>query len=216
MAELQIIGGPQSNFVWATRIFCVEKGVPYQHVTAMPHTPEVDAIHPFGKIPVMRHGDVTLCESRAIIGYIDRVFDGPSLMPRDPVAAAQVEQWVSMICTTIDPLWLRQYYAAYVLAVRGNRPIDRSMIEAAIPKMEPQFAIVDRALAKTGYLAGEGFTLADAYLTPIVFYMSAVPESAALMAKTSHLKPFLERQMARASVQQTKPQTLVHEMIGRH
>ena len=27
------------------------------------HTPEVDAIHPFGKIPAMRHGDVTLFES---------------------------------------------------------------------------------------------------------------------------------------------------------
>jgi glutathione S-transferase len=213
MAELQIIGGPQSNFVWTARIFCAEKGVPYQHVVAMPHTPEVDAIHPFGKIPVMRHGDTTLCESRAIIAYIDRTFDGPSLMPRDPSAAAQVEQWVSIVCTTLDPLWLRQYYAAYVLAVRGNGVVNRSMIDAAIPKMEPQFAIVDRAVAETGYLAGDSFTLADAYLTPILFYMNAVPESAALMAKTSHLRPYLERQMARPSVQQAKPQNLVHEML---
>lgn len=213
MAELQIIGGPQSNFVWTTRIVCVEKAVPYQHVVAMPHTPEVDAIHPFGKIPAMRHGDVTLCESRAIIGYIDRSFDGPSLMPRDPVAAAQVEQWVSIVCTTLDPLWLRQYYAAYVLAVRGNGVIDRARIEKAIPQMKPQFDIVDRAVGNAGYLAGDSFTLADAYLTPIVFYMNAVPESAALMAKTSHLKPYLERQMARPSVQQTKPQNLVHEML---
>jgi glutathione S-transferase len=215
MAELQIVGGPQSNFVWATRIVCVEKNAPYRHVAALPHTPEVDAIHPFGKIPVMRHGDVTLCESRAIIAYIDRVFDGPSLIPHDPVAAAQVEQWVSMICTTIDPLLLRQYYAAYVLAARGNGIIDRARIEAALPRMEPQFAVLDRAVGKTGQLVGDGFTLADAYLTPIVFYMSAVPESAALMAKTSHLKSYLDRQMARASVEQTKPATLVHEMMRR-
>jgi glutathione S-transferase len=213
MAELQIIGGPQSNFVWATRIACVEKGVPYRHVTAMPHTPEVDAIHPFGKIPVMRHGDMTLCESRAIISYIDRAFDGPALMPRDPIVAAQIEQWMSMICTTIDPLWLRQYYAAYVLAARGNGIIDRARIAAAIPQMEPQFAVMDRAVAKTGHLVGESFTLADAYLTPIVFYMNAVPESAALMAKTSHLKPYLDRHIARQSVQQTRPTNLVHEML---
>ena len=181
----------------------------------MPPTPELDAIHPFGKIPVMRHGDVTLCESRAIISYIDRAFEGPSLLPRDPVAAAQTEQWASIVCTTIDPLWLRQYYAAYVLAVRGNRPIDRSMIDAAIPKMEPQFAIMDRAVAKTGYLVGTSFTLADAFLTPIVFYMNAVPESAALMAKSPHLKSYLDRQIARPSVQQTKPQQLVHDMMRR-
>jgi glutathione S-transferase len=216
MAELQIIGGPQSNFVWATRIFCTEKGVPYQHVVALPHTPEVDAIHPFGKIPVMRHGDVTLCESRAIISYVDRSFEGPSLMPRDPLAAVQVEQWVSIVCTTIDPLWIRQYYAAYVLAARaGQRDPDRARINETIPRMEPQFAIMDRAVAKTGYLVGESFTLADAYLTPIVFYMNAVPESAALMAKSPHLKAYLDRQMARPGVQQTKPQNLVHEMMRR-
>jgi glutathione S-transferase len=215
MAELQIIGGPQSNFVWTTRIVCAEKGVAYQHVAVLPHTPEVDAIHPFGKIPVMRHGDVTLCESRAIISYIDRTFDGPSLMPRAPVVAAQVEQWASIVCTTIDPLWLRQYYAAYVLAVRGNGAVDRACIEQAIPRMAPQFAVMDRAVAQTGYLVGDSFTLADAFLTPIAFYMNAVPESAALMAKTSHLKPYLDRQMARTSVQQTKPQNLVHEMLRR-
>ena len=216
MAELQIIGGPQSNFVWTTRIVCAEKGVPYQHVAVMPHTPEVDAIHPFGKIPVMRHGDVTLCESRAIISYIDRTFEGPSLLPRDPVAAAQVEQWASIVCTTLDPLWLRQYYAAYVLAVRAGRTEpDRARIEEAIPKMAPQFEVMDRAVAKTGYLVGNNFTLADAYLTPIAFYMNAVPESAALMAEASHLKAYLDRQMARPSVQQTKPQNLVHDMMRR-
>jgi glutathione S-transferase len=68
MAELQIIGGPASNFVWMCRIACIEKGVPYSVVSVMPHTPEVDAIHPLGKIPAICHGDVTLCESRAICG----------------------------------------------------------------------------------------------------------------------------------------------------
>lgn len=215
MAEIEIIGGAQSNFVWTTRIFCVEKGVPYSHVSALPHTPEVDAIHPLGKIPVMRHGDVRLCESRAIISYIDRSFDGPSLLPRDPVAAAQVEQWASIVCTTLDPLWLRQYYAAYVLAVRGDGVVDRARIDEAIPRMAPQFEIMDRAVAKTGFLVVDDFTLADAYLTPIAFYMNAVPESAALMAKASHLKAYLDRQMARPSVQQTKPANLVHEMLRR-
>jgi glutathione S-transferase len=100
-----------------------------------------------------------------------------------------------------------------VLAARGNGVIDRARIEEALPKMAPHFAVLDRAIAKTGYLAGDSFTLADAYLTPIVFYMNAVPESAALMAKTSYLRPYLDRQMARASVQQTKPANLVHEML---
>jgi len=212
MAELQIIGASPSNFVWVTRIVCVEKGVPYTLVPAMPHTPDVDAIHPFGKVPVMHHGDVTLAESRAIIGYIDRAFDGPSLMPRDPIPAAQTEQWVSMVCTTIDPLWLRQYYAAYVMFGNKDGTPDRARIEAAIPKMASQFEIMDRAVAKTGFLAGDGFTLADAYLTPILYYMNAVPESHALLANCAHLSAYFDRQMGRRSVQETKPEVLVHQM----
>src|SRR4051794_38406991 len=96
MPALEIIGAPQSNYVWAVRMVCEEKGVPYEHKAERPHTAAVDAIHPFGKIPVMRHGDVELCESKAIATYIDRVFDGPKVIPDDAKLAAQVEQWVSL------------------------------------------------------------------------------------------------------------------------
>jgi glutathione S-transferase len=212
MAELQILGASPSNFVWVTRILCVEKGVPYTLVPVMPHSPEIDAIHPFGKVPAMRHGDVTLCESRAICSYINRAFDGPSLVPSDPVIACQVEQWMSIVCTTIDPLWIRQYYAAYVLTARAGLDPDRARIDEAIPKMAPQFEVMNRTVAKTGHLVGESFTLADAYLTPILFYMNAVPEGSALLAKNGHLKSYFDRQIARKSVQETKPEVLVHQL----
>src|SRR5207302_6005952 len=84
MPALEIFGVPQSNYVWAVRMVCEEKGVPYELNAVRPHTPDVDAWHPFGKIPVMRHGDVTLCESKAIATYIDRVFDGPKMIPEEP------------------------------------------------------------------------------------------------------------------------------------
>lgn len=200
MPELQIIGGAVSNFVWVTRIACMEKNVSYTHVPAMPHTPEIDAIHPFGKIPVMRHGDVSLAESRAICAYIDRAFDGPPLTARDPVVAAQVEQWISIVCTTIDPLWVRQYVAAFVFPGTADGAPDRTRIGAAIPKMAPQFEVMDRAVAKTGYLVGSSFTLADAYFTPILFYMEKLPESLLLLEANLNLKSYLERQLDRPSV----------------
>jgi len=113
MPELELIGAAPSNYVWTCRIALAEKGVRYRHNEARPHTADVDAIHPFGKIPVMRHGEVELCESRAICAYIDNVFDGPKLAPADPAKAAQVEQWVSIVNTHIDPLWVRQYLRAH-------------------------------------------------------------------------------------------------------
>jgi glutathione S-transferase len=47
MPELELIGAAPSNYVWTCRIALAEKGVPYRHTEIMPHTPQVDAIHPF-------------------------------------------------------------------------------------------------------------------------------------------------------------------------
>jgi glutathione S-transferase len=205
MPDLQIIGGPASNYVWACRIACAEKGVAYTLTSVMPHTPEVDAIHPFGKIPVMRHGDVVLAESRAICGYVDRMFDGPPLIPADPVKAAQVDQWISIVNTSIDPVWVRQYLAAYVFPGTPDRSPNRPVIEAALPKIEQQFPVIEAAV-KSGYFVGNSFTLADANIIPILYYMKRFPESGALMQKHKKLNAYFERHFARKSVQATIPQ----------
>jgi glutathione S-transferase len=205
MPELQIIGGPQSNYVRMVRIACIEKGVPYDLVPVMPHTPEVDAIHPFGKIPVMRHGDVTLAESRAICFYIDHAFEGPSLAPQDPVNGARSEEWISLVNTTIDPLLVRQYLRAYFFPGTSDGRPDRTAIDAALPSMEQHFAVLDRAVAKTGHLVGNSFTLADMNLLPILFFMEKTPESRAMLDRSRNLRGYYQRHEARASVKDTIP-----------
>jgi glutathione S-transferase len=208
MPQLEIIGAPQSNFVWVTRIVLAEKGVTDYALTAvMPHTPEVDAIHPFGKIPAMRHGDVTLGESRAICAYIDRTFDGPPLVPADPQRAVQVEQWVSIINTHIDPIWIRQYVGAgYIFPGTPDKSPNRTAIDAALAKMQQQFPVMDKAV-KSGHLVGDSFTLADMNFMPILFYMNKFPESSALLAASPNLKAYFERHLVRKSVQDAIPQS---------
>ena len=41
MANIQIIGVPQSNYVWVVRMACEEKGVPCEHKAERPHSPAV-------------------------------------------------------------------------------------------------------------------------------------------------------------------------------
>ena len=205
MPNLQIIGAPQSNFVWACRIACGEKSVPYDLVAVFPHTPEVDAIHPYGKIPAMRHGDVTLFESRAILYYIDHAFPGAPLAPRDPVGGAQVEQWISCVNTTIDPVLLRQYGLAYFFPGTPDGSPNRAAIDAVAPKLEPHFALLDRAVAKTGYLVGDALTAADINLLPILYYMSKLPESSAMLAEKPNLAAYVEKLLARKTIADTIP-----------
>jgi glutathione S-transferase len=204
MSDLQIIGAPQSNFVWTTRIVLTEKGVDYALAEARPHTPEVDAIHPFGKIPVMRHGGFTLCESRAICAYVDRVFDGPSLMPSEPRRAAQTEQWISLFTTTIDPGSIRPYLGAYFFPGTPDGSPDRPRIEQSLPHLERHLAVLDGAVA-SGHLAGDAFTLADAYVIPMLYYLGKMPESSAMMASGKALGAYVARHVARRSVRDTVP-----------
>ena len=205
MAELQIIGAPQSNYVCVTRIACREKGAPYTLVPARPHSPEVDAIHPFGKIPAMRHGDLTLCESKAIGSYIDMAFDGPPLIPRDPAGAARTEQWISLINTGIDPVFVRQYLRAYFFSGLPDGAPDRARIDAALPKMREMFALLDRELGGRAYLAGDTFTLADAFLLPIIHYMRLMPESGELVQASPNVSAWFDRVVARPSGSETVP-----------
>lgn len=208
MPELEILGAPQSNFVWVCRIAAEEKGVPHTLTPAMPHSETVKAIQPTGKIPAMRHGTVVLGESKAICTYIDRAFPGPALIPADPAGAARVEQWVSIVNTFIDPVCVRQYLLGYFFPGTPDGSPNRAIIEPALPKMRDQLAMLEAAVAANGNLAGAEFSLADIALIPILFYMQKAPESAAMLAELPALSAYLKRHLERPSVRATIPPPL--------
>jgi glutathione S-transferase len=205
MATLEIIGAPQSNFVRTARIACMEKGVPYALNPARPHSPDVDAVHPFGKIPAMRHGDVALCETKAICTYIDLAFDGPPLIPRNPTDAARTEQWISLVNTGFDLVFAREYLRAHFFSGLPDGAPDRVKIDAALPKMREMFALLDRELGTRPYLAGNDFTLADAFLLPLIDYMRVMPESSEMVKASPNLSAWFDRVSARPSVKETEP-----------
>jgi glutathione S-transferase len=205
MANLQIIGAPQSNYVWVVRMACEEKGVPYDLVPARPHSPEVDALHPLGKIPGMRHGDLELCESKAIATYIDKAFGGPKLIPEDPRAAAEVEKWVSLVNTSVDPCMVRTYLLNYVFPKGADGQPDRAAIDGVLPAMQKQIEMLDKAVARTGHLAGAGYTLADINLMPILYYIQRFPEGTGMLKAARNLDAYYARHAERASFKATIP-----------
>lgn len=207
LSGLELIGGAASNYVWVCRIVLAEKDIPYTHTQVMPHTPDVTAVHPLGKIPVLRHGNVALCESSAICHYIERSFGGPALIPNDAFGAAQTEQWISIVNTAIDPLWVRTYFREYAFPTGTGGTPNREAIANALPRMTPQFEMMDRAV-ETGHLVADRFTLADINFIPILHYMSTAPETAEMLAKSSNLAAYLRLHMDRPSVKSTVPPPL--------
>jgi glutathione S-transferase len=161
MPVVEIVGPAPSTYTRVARMVCEEKQIPYELKQSLPHSPDVDAIHPFGKVPVMRHGDFELCESKAISTYLDLSFPGPRLIPTEPRHAALTEQWVSLVNTKMDGTLVRSYLLNYIFPKGSDGKPDRTVIDAVVPQVEKEIALLDRAVAKGGFLAGDSFTLAD-------------------------------------------------------
>jgi glutathione S-transferase len=204
MEKVQILGAPQSPLVWAVRMAAMEKGIPADSIHARPHTPEIDAISPFGKIPVMRHGEVTLAESRAIAFYIDGLSDKNPLVPRDLATAARVEQWIMHFQTEYAPLMVGRYVIAYFFPRGPNGTPDRAVIDEALPPVEKSIAILERQLESAGYLTGS-FTLADIFFAPALHYVSGLPEGAEIFSRSPFISAWLGRIASRPAFKATLP-----------
>lgn len=205
MAIPEIIGSARSTYTRAVCMVCEEKGIEYALAERPLGAPEIFAIHPFGKMPVLRHGDLELFESKAIATYLDRSFPAPWVFPSDARGAALTEQWVSLVNTVIDRTLIRTYLFAYIAArIAGDTP-DRMAIDAVMPAVREQIGILDKAVSRSGYLVGDQFTFADINLLPILHRVQQAPEGAEAVASATHLARYYEQHAARSSFQHTDP-----------
>jgi glutathione S-transferase len=205
MPKPEIIGSVRSTYTRAVCMVCEEKGIEYVLTEKWLGAPELKAIHPLGKMPVLRHGDVELFESKAIATYIDRAFPAPDVFPSDPHHAALTEQWVSLVNSVMDRTLIRTYVFAYIVPMLSGGEPDRKAIETVLPEIHAQLEVLDHAVAATGYLAGNQFTFADINLLPILHRVGQFPEGARALAAASHLAAYYDRHAARPSFVRTMP-----------
>jgi glutathione S-transferase len=201
---LEIIGIDRSNFVRTVRMVAEEKGVAYEHVSAMPHSDEVKAINPQGQIPVMRHDGLEIAESQAIARYIDTAFEGPALVPTDPKAAAPVNQWISATAGGVDQLLMRNYVVEYAFHKDEDGNVVRTMIDKALKRMPRMLSMLEKAVAP-GYLGSASFSMADCFLVPILNAIQLFPEGEEMFGNSEILKTYFNQIAERASFANTAP-----------
>lgn len=206
MADITIYGPSQSTYVRTARLACVEKGVSHTLEPVELGSEAHAKLHPFKKIPAMRHGDFALYETSAITRYVDATFPGPALQPAELKAKARMDQWVSAVSDYCYQAMIREIVIQRVVVpMRGGKP-DEAMIKAAWPKVEHQVAVLDKAVAASPYLAGNALSLADLFLVPIVFYVKVQPEGGPLLGRHKALSAWFERMASRPSFGATMPE----------
>jgi glutathione S-transferase len=195
-----IPGSPFSRAVLAT---LEEKRAPYQLVPVTPGTlrsPQHLSRHPFGRVPVLEHGDFRLYETQAILRYLDRVLPEPALTPADTRRAARMDQAMNVND------WYLFHGVANVIAFQrivGPRVLgltcDETAIAAAMPKARMVFDELAQLLDGQPCFAGETLTLADLMLAPQLDFLQQTPEWQPLSANHANLREWLTRMLARPS-----------------
>ena len=121
--------------------------------------PEFMAIHPMGKVPAIIDGDFVLWETIAIIEYlVARYSTGALLPPRDTKPGATAIQWREFGENQLTVL------ASEIVVHDGILPAERTipaLVERGRDELPKIIGIIERALNRQPYIAGEHFTAAD-------------------------------------------------------
>jgi len=165
-----------------------ELGIPFKSVPVTQHyrlpnalapdapintrSPAFLKVNPNGHIPSIDDDGLVLHESLAINMYLARKHGGP-VAAANITEEGQIAMWSLWAATEVEP------HAINILYHRLGNPSgvkDPKVADAAVEALKGPFAVLDKALEKSGWLVGDRFTVADINAAEIVRYAQAAPE----------------------------------------
>lgn len=154
-------------------------------------TPEYLRLNPNATVPTLIDAGMVLWESNAIVRYLARKH-GSALYPAEQVGQAYVEQWMDWQIATLSPA----FRPLYITLVREKRAV-ADLGDARKPAAK-MFSILDQAVREHPFIGGEGLTLADIAIGPMIFRWFTLGLAG---EDYPHLARLLERLAARPAFQ---------------
>ncbi|MBB3954878.1 glutathione S-transferase family protein [Novosphingobium sediminicola] len=213
----------------------MEKGVAFEsHYIDMlafdQHKPEYLAINPQGTIPAMVHDGRVLVESTAIMEYVNEAFDGPVLMPDNPLERWRIRWWMKFMDQWLGPSFSMIGWSVFVGPMVRKR--DPAELEAAIERIplperrvawrkaiSGQFgeaelaesrrrvafgiALLEEELGKRDYVGSNGYSLADINIFNSTYSLPLSQPDLAGRDKTPNIMRWLKRVYQREAVKRT-------------
>jgi glutathione S-transferase len=186
-----------------------ELGVEYElkRYERDPHTmlapPELRAVHPLGKSPVITDGALTIAESGAILEYlVDRYGEGRFAPPHGASPErVRYNYWMHYAEGSAMPPLLLKLVASRIagakmpffarpIAKRIARTLQSGFID---PQLKLHFGYIDSELWKSPWFAGDTFSAADVQMS---FPLEAASQRAGAK-QLPHVRAFLQRIHAR-------------------
>lgn len=199
---ITLCGSPISNYYNKVKLALLEKNVPFtEEVVLTKSTDEaVLACSPLAKIPFIRTPQGGLCESQAILEYLEAAYPQPPLLPADPYAAAKVRELVTFVDLHLELVARDLYPQAFF-----GGAVSESSQARVRKQLEKNIAGFKRLVKFGPYLAGDSFTQADcaAYASlPLVgMATKAIYGEDLLLAAGVDYKPYIKLINERPSAQ---------------
>ena len=205
-----IYGVPLSIHVRKVIVTALEKRLEHQVETVFPFDPPPGwrDLSPTGKIPAMKHGDLTLADSSVIVAYLEKRFPELPLSPSDPAQYARA-------------LWFEEYVDSQ-LAPDVIGLFQQKILAPLVHKREPDAVVINRLLNEDlpskldylerslqgDYLVGGRVSVADITLASdltIFHYIGCTLDPARYPNLLGHFNRMLKRDSFRKALAAEQP-----------
>jgi glutathione S-transferase len=212
MTDFVVYGIPGSPYLRSALLGLEEKGANYRLAVVGQEfgvrSEEHLQRHPFGRIPILEHGDFRLYETQAILRYLDAAVPGTALQPKDARAVARMSQIAGIVDWYVFPYISVGITAERFMSQRfWNRAPDEANIAQALPRARLCLRELERLQGSAEFLAGDTLSIADLMVAPQLQFFRGTPEAEELMQGTA-LDAWLKRMHARPSMQATEVERL--------
>ena len=184
---IKLYGMKLSGHCHRVELFLSLLGLPHEYIAlnlgAGEHKkPEFLALNPFGQVPVIQDGELTLADSTAILVYLEGRYGEGRWLPRDPGGAAQVQRWFSVAAGQLafGPGAAR----VITLFKRADDPAP------AIARAHTLLKVMEAELTQRPFLVGAQPTLAD---LANYAYTARAPEGNVSLAEYPAVRAWLAR-----------------------
>src|SRR3990167_192354 len=159
-----LYGSSLSPFVRKTLAFAAEKGMDLELQQAVMGggPPEFKLASPFGKMPGFKDGDFLLCDSTAIVTYLEAIKPEPNLTPPEPKARARTIWFEEFADTILVGCAGKMFFNRFVAPRFMGREGDLAAADAAqTNELPPILEYLEGQIPASGFLVEDRLTLAD-------------------------------------------------------
>jgi glutathione S-transferase len=166
---IDLYWGSGSAYAWRVLLALEFKHLPYtSHVlqfSKQEHkSPQMLALNPRGRVPVLKDGDYVVFESLAVLYYLDLKYPAPPIFGHTPEEAGVI---MRVICEF--QAYAERQAANIVTAVFAKTPnLPAADLTAAMHVVASEARTIEGRLSKSNWIVGESFSAADMVIFPSI------------------------------------------------